>query len=267
MNLSVHRSLQDVRARGEKAMGLFLTSGFPEPAATLGILEAVGAHADFIELGMPFSDPLAEGLPIQRSSARALAHGIRMTDTLRTAEAFRARVEKPLLLMGYINPVLYYGLERFCTDAAAAGVSGLILPDAPPEEGARLEAAAAGAGLELVYLIAPTSPDARIEEIDRRATGFVYAVSVTGLTGTGLGEVGAVERYLAHARTRVQRNPLLVGFGIRTAEDARRLTRHADGFIVGSALIGEVERLWDDPSLDAAARLGRLETFARALRP
>ncbi len=263
----LHDTLAHLRTRNEKALGLFLTSGFPEPEATLPILRTLDeAGADFIELGMPFSDPLAEGLPIQRASECALRNGITLDATLATAAAFRAASETPLLLMGYINPVYRYGVRAFCSRAAEAGVDGLILPDLPPEERGLVAHEAADAGLDLIHLIAPNTPDERIEAIDRITTGFVYAVSITGLTGTGLGERDAVAAYLERARRLVRNNPLLVGFGIRTHEDAVRLTRHTDGFIVGSALITLVERLWDDPDLDDKARLEAVRTFVRELR-
>lgn len=253
-------------AEGQKAMGLFVTNGFPHPDATLDVLHTIDdAGADFIELGMPFSDPLAEGLPIQRSSARALAHGTRMPDAFSTVESFRHRSETPLLLMGYYNPLRRYGLSNFCRDAASSGVDGLILPDVPPEESADLEAAAAAHNLDLVFLVAPNTSDARMRTIDARATGFVYAVSVSGLTGSSLGDVDGISSYLARARSNVTRNPLLVGFGIRTAEDAERLSTHTDGFIVGSALVEEIERLWE--SAPPKDRLDLLQRFVRTLDP
>lgn len=260
-----------LRARGDKALGLFLTSGFPAPDATLPILQAVAPHADFVELGMPFSDPVAEGLPIQQASERALAQGATVEGTLATAAAFTAACpDVPLVLMGYANPVVRYGVEVFCTDAAAAGVAGLILPDLPPEESAELEAAASARGLAVTHLVAPNTPDERIDLVARRSTGFVYAVSVTGLTGSGLADGGATAAYLARARARVADAnpalPLLVGFGIATPDDAARLARDADGVIVGSALIRLVERLWDDPGLTEDARLARTSAFAAALK-
>ncbi len=248
-------------------MGLFLTNGFPSPSDTLSILEAIDAGgADFIELGMPFSDPLAEGLPIQRSSARALNHGVRLEDAFRTVEQFRARSETPLLLMGYINPIFRYGVRNFCQAARSSGVDGLILPDLPPEESPLVAGEAQEAGLDMVYLIAPNTPDARITEIDALASGFVYAVSVTGLTGSDLGALDTVAAYLQRARRLVQRNPLLVGFGIKTHTDAMRLSRHTDGFIVGSALIEQVERLWADPPLSPDERMAQVRRFAHTLK-
>lgn len=260
-------AIQTTIARGEKACGIFLTSGFPELGDTLDILHAIDeAGADFIELGMPFSDPLAEGRPIQRSSERALRNGIRMADTLRTAAQFRSRSETPLVLMGYINPIQHYGVERFCRDARLAGVDGLILPDLPPEESASFEEIARAEGLDMIYLIAPNTSEERMREVDRRSSGFVYAVSITGLTGTGLGVIGRVESYLEHARRLVTTNPLLVGFGIRTPEDAARLSRHTDGFIVGSALVDRIETLWSDNALTRADRMNAVARFVRDLK-
>jgi tryptophan synthase alpha chain len=260
-------TFETLRARGEKALGLFITNGFPDPASTLSILRTVDeGGADFIELGMPFSDPLAEGLPIQRSSARALRHGVTMTDAFRTVERFRTRSVTPVLLMGYVNPILRFGVRAFCRRAAASGVDGLILPDLPLEERGLLAAEARDAGLDLVSLIAPNTPDARIRAIDEATSGFVYAVSITGLTGSGLGAHEAVAAYLERARRLVVRNPLLVGFGIRSHADALRLTRHTHGFIVGSALIEHVERLWDDEAVPETEKLASVRRFTEALK-
>lgn len=262
------RQVLEARAkRGEKAMGLFLTSGFPNPDSTLSILREMDVGgADFIELGMPFSDPLAEGLPIQRSSERALRAGVRMHDALATARAFRAESDTPLLLMGYINPIFRYGAAAFCRDARQAGVDALILADLPLDEAPIITHEAAAAGLGLVNLIAPNTNDDRIRRIDEATTAFVYAVSVTGLTGSGLGAVDSVESYLQRARRLVTSNPLLVGFGIKTHDDAVRLSGNTDGFIVGSALIEHVERLWDDASLSTENRLSEVRRFVYALK-
>ena len=258
--------LDGLRQRGETAMGLFLTSGFPAPDATLPILRAVDqAGADFIELGMPFSDPVAEGLPIQQASERALAQGATMAGTFETAAAFRRQSETPLLLMGYANPVMRYGVSDFCADAGSSGVDGLILPDVPPEEAEELEEAAARHNLSITHLVAPNTSDARVRLVDDRSTGFVYAVSVTGLTGSGLGAADATNAYLRRVRQLVEQ-PLLVGFGIRTGADAARLTRHTDGFIVGSALIRTAEDAWDDRDLTDSARLDRVADWARSLK-
>ncbi len=248
-------------------MGLFLTNGFPHPDATLPILRAVDeAGADFIELGMPFSDPLAEGLPIQYASERALRHGVTMADAFRTAEQFRAESETPLLLMGYVNPVLRYGVGNFCRDAWSSGVDGLILPDLPPEEADLIQDAATEAGLGLVFLVAPNTSEARVRLVDERASAFVYAVSTTGLTGSNISALDGISAYLARTCRFVHNNPLLVGFGIRTHADALRLSAHTDGFIVGSALIRTVEALWNDPALTEPERLERVRAFAHELK-
>ncbi len=258
--------LQELSDRGEKAMGLFLTAGFPGPEATLPILHTLEeGGADFIELGMPFSDPLAEGRPIQYASEVALRNGVRLTDVLRMAEAFRRESSTPLLLMGYANPVYRYGPARFCQDARAAGVDALILADLPPEEAGELHEAATTAGLGMVYLVAPNTPDTRVETIDRLATAFVYAVSVTGLTGTDI-DVERVENYLKRIRGLVTRHPLMVGFGIKQARDAARLSRYTDGYIVGSALIREVEKLWKNPELTEPERLRGVRAFVQRLK-
>lgn len=268
MNRSRLRAALDRAAgRNEKAAGFFLTNGFPDPDSTLSILRAVDeAGADFLELGMPFSDPLAEGLPIQRASDRALRHGVRMRDTLQTAADFRAGSETPLALMGYVNPIHRYGIRNFCRDARSSGVDALILPDLPPEESALVEGEARNAGLDLVLLIAPNTADERVRVVDRKASGFVYAVSVTGLTGSSLGTVDGVTAYLRRARALVVANRLLVGFGIRTPEDAARLSLEIDGFIVGTALINLVEEAWDDAALSDNERLDRVRTFVRHMK-
>lgn len=263
----IRTAIQDAARRGEKAMGIFITNGFPDPESTLPILEEIDqAGADFIELGMAFSDPLAEGIPIQRSSERALRHGMTLKDVLVTAEQFRARSDTPLLLMGYINPIFRYGTGNFCRAARSSGVDGLILPDLPPEEGAAFEEEVRAASLEVVHLIAPNTADDRIRQIDQRASGFVYAVSITGLTGSDVGASRATEAYLQRARSIVTRNPLLVGFGIRSHDTAMQLSQYTDGFIVGSALVELVEHLWDDPALSMAERLAQVRAFVASLK-
>lgn len=255
------------RAEKRKLAGIFLTNGFPDLESSREILRAVDeGGADFVELGMPFSDPLAEGLPIQRSSARALAGGVRMIDTLETAAHFRARSETPLFLMGYVNPILRYGVSNFFADAASSGVDGLIIPDLPPGASTDIPEAADRERLGLVHLIAPNTADERIREVDRASTAFVYAVSVTGLTGSAIKTTDAVQDYLRRARSLVTRNPLLVGFGIKTRDEAVRLSAHTDGFIVGSALIQRVDELWGSTGLSREERLSAVTSYVEGLR-
>ena len=260
--------LLTLKSNGEKAMGIFLTSGFPSPEATNLLLDAIDeGGADFIELGMPHSDPLAEGLPIQHSSTCALKAGITMQDTLEAAAQFRQRSETPLLLMGYINPILRFGAVQFCERAAAAGVDGLIIPDLPPQEASLMREHMQRYGLNLVFLVAPNTPTERMKEIDRLSDGFVYCVTITGLTGTGLaGRLDTINSYLKRAREMITHNPLLVGFGIQTYNNACDLSKHTDGFIVGSAVIKEVERLWACPELSMVERGQLVARFVRSLK-
>ncbi len=204
--------------------------------------------ADFIELGMPFSDPLAEGLPIQRvvgAGARATASPWRR---LRTARAFTARHPvRAARADGLLSTRCCRSASTaFCGAAAKAGAAGLILPDLPPEECRAARSAARAHGLALTFLVAPNTPEARVLAVAERSTGFVYAVSTPGLTGQTLAGHDAIGAYLDRTRALVGEDPLLVGFGIRTRDDAARLAAHTDGFIVGTALIEICERLWDD---------------------
>jgi len=265
----ISTKLHKLAAEGRKAMGLFLTNGYPDLASTLPLLRTLEAGgADFIELGMPFSDPIAEGLPIQHSSARALAGGVQMEDAFRTAEAFRKESALPLLLMGYINPILQYGVHNFCAAAHSSGIDGLIIPDLPPQEAEMLKASAREHQLDTVFLLAPNTPDDRAKEIDRLSDGFVYAVSVTGITGAALEHrVDAVGNYLERVKRLVQKNPLIVGFGIKSRKDAVQLCHHADGFVVGSALVHIIEGLWTNSTLSTSQRLLSVQRFAQNLMP
>lgn len=261
------RVVEEARAEQRKLAGIFFTNGFPTLPASREILKAIDAGgADFIEIGMPFSDPLAEGIPIQRSSAAALSQGLKMADTLETARIFRRESETPLFLMGYINPILKYGVSNFFEDADSCGVDGLIIPDLPPGSSPEFEKAAQATGLGMVHLIAPNSSNDRIREVDRLTTAFVYAVSVTGLTGSDIGSTDRVDEYLKRAQKMVTRNPLLVGFGIKSHREAADLSRHTDGYIVGSAIITRVEKWWKDPSLSDSERLELVRNFIESLR-
>ena len=261
------KRLRDARSDGRKAKGMFLTCGFPEIDATVPLLRAIDrGGADFVELGMPFSDPLAEGIPIQRSSARALENGTTIRHVLSAARDFRRESATPLVLMGYVNPVFRFGVEDFCREAADAGVDGLILPDLPLDAASMVRNAASNAGLDLILLVAPNTPDERVEAIDRATTGFVYAVAFAGLTGDRIDTGDPFQAYLERVR-QLTSNPLMVGFGIKSAGDARRATLYADGFIVGSALINLVDGLWTASDLPLSDRYREVEAFVRSLDP
>jgi tryptophan synthase alpha chain len=196
--------------------------------------------ADIIELGIPFSDPLADGATIQKASFHALANGVTPGLCLEVAEKLRKEVETPLLFMTYLNPVLSFGLAEFCSSCARAGISGLIIPDLPPEEGAELEAATRKNGLDLVYLLAPNSTEDRIKLVAEKSRGFIYLVSITGVTGTRESLPEELDNFVARVR-RVASQPLCVGFGISSPEQAKRVAQIADGVIVGSRLIQLME--------------------------
>lgn len=237
-----------------KIMSLFLTAGYPDPEATVDLLLGFEENGvDLVELGMPFSDPLADGPTIQHSSNVAIDHGITIKKILDIVSRVREQSELPIILMGYINPVLRYGAEQFCRDAAEAGVDGLIIPDIPIEESDILSKHAEAYNLPIVYLVAPNTSDERMREIDSRSEGFVYCVSVTGVTGAREGDEVAksVQRFIDRVKANVQRNPKMVGFGIKSHEDAKRIAADMEGFIVGSALIDTIrehypEEGWKD---------------------
>ena len=218
------------------------------------------AGADLIELGMPFSDPMADGPVIQASSQRALRRGATLARTLDLVEEFRrADAETPIILMGYYNPIYIFGVQPFLTRAKAAGVDGLIIVDLPPEEEAELCLPAREAGIDFIFLAAPTTGEERLQRVLERASGFVYYVSVTGITGTK----SATDKEVTVAVERLRRHtdlPLAVGFGIRTAEQAAAVARVADAAVVGSALVTTVA---DNLDGDGAARPG-LATAALA---
>jgi tryptophan synthase alpha chain len=224
----------------ERRAGLvaFITAGDPDAATSAAILAGLpAAGADLIELGMPFSDPMADGPAIQASSQRALAAGQTMKKTLSMVGEFRRRdADTPIVLMGYYNPIYIYGVESFVDDAAGAGVDGLIIVDLPPEEDEELRLPAAGAGLDFIRLATPTSDAARLPLLMETASGFVYYVSVTGITGTKSAAIDGVAEAVGRIRARTKL-PVAVGFGIKTAAQAAAVARVADAAVVGSAIV------------------------------
>lgn len=243
------------RAAGRVAIMPYLTIGFPDRESTLDLVPALeAAGAGLFELGMPFSDPLADGATIQRATQRALDNGVNLAFCLDTVRRLRERgVAAPLLLMGYYNPLLRYGIERACADLAAAGGDGWIVPDMPPEESADLQAVATAHGLDLIMFVAPTTPEDRIAQIVERASGFIYVVSLTGVTGARQSLAANLGDVIARVRRHTDL-PLVVGFGISSPEHVAEVARLADGAIVGSALIAHIERLAPADLLDGAAR-------------
>lgn len=229
------------RAEGRTALVPFLTAGYPTLEESERLFAALArGGADVIEIGVPFSDPLADGATIQRTSERAIANGVTLADCLAMVKRLRADgVETPLVLMGYYNPILQYGVERFAADAAAAGADGFIVPDLPTEESDDLLEASRRHGRDLIFLLAPTSTDQRIAAVAGRASGFIYCVSLTGVTG-GRTELPDLTGYLGRVRAATDL-PLAIGFGISSPEHVRQVGAVADGAIVGSALINEID--------------------------
>ncbi|MFH1687288.1 MAG: tryptophan synthase subunit alpha [bacterium] len=215
----------------------FFTAGYPNMATTLEMVRvAADSGADMVELGFPFSDPLADGPLIQMSSWEAIQGGTTLASVLKVVAALRRFSDISIILMGYYNPVIAMGLEAFAKRAAGAGVDGLILPDVPVDESNSVRIAANRHNLSLIYLVAPTTTRPRLTQIDLASTEFVYAVTVTGVTGTGQRFSGETDRYLRQIR-RTLSKPFVAGFGVSGPDDAVRLCRHADGVVIGSALV------------------------------
>ena len=242
----IDRRFAALKQEGRAALVTFLTAGDPDLATSLEILKALPkAGADVLEVGMPFTDPMADGPAIQAAAARALKGGQRMTKTLDLLRAFRSGDdETPIVLMGYYNPIYIYGVERFLVDAKAAGVDGLIVVDLPPEEDDELCLPALRAGLNFIRLATPTTDDKRLPAVLANSSGFVYYVSVTGITGTAAPDAGIVGEAVARIK-RHTKLPVAVGFGVRTAESAAAIARGADAVVIGSALIDALKNSLD----------------------
>jgi tryptophan synthase alpha chain len=231
----------------------YITVGYPTVATTLKIVPLLANNGcDIVELGIPFSDPLADGTTIQRASYEALRQGVTPRVCLEVAQELRRQVKIPLVFMTYYNPVLKFGLEQFCSECVRAGIDGLIIPDLPPEEGEELEKSTRRQGLDLIYLLSPASTEERIELVARKSCGFIYLVSLTGVTGTRDKLPEELENFVARVRERTEK-PLCVGFGVSTPEQAQRIAKVADGVIVGSRIIQLMEEDTTFASLKAFA--------------
>ena len=259
----IRKTFESLKVSGAKALVPYITPEFPFKGMTTQLLLALEkAGADLIEVGIPFSDPLADGETIQHSSAIAIENGATIETILKSVSEFRRTSQLPIVLMGYVNPIFHLRYDNFLAACKAAGVDGLIVPDLPPEESSDFVASSERCGVSNVFLIAPTSDEARIREIDELSTDFSYCISVTGVTGsrTQLGHSGDLDTFLA----RVKRNtmkPFVVGFGISRPEHVQHVWKYADGAVVGSALINAMAKSGSrDDALDAAS------IFFRSLR-
>jgi tryptophan synthase alpha chain len=231
--------LTQVREQNNKTLVLFLTAGYPQLDSTVPLaLELAKAGADIIELGMSFSDPLADGPIIQASSQQAIKNGITLDLIFSQVKEIRKHSDIPLVLMGYLNPILHYGEERFYADAKNAGVDGIILPEVPLEESGRFLLLNQKFNFADILFVSPATSDDRIKNIDKAVSGFLYCVSSTGVTGKS--NIGNIGSYIDHVKKNAKNNPVLVGFGIKTPADAQYIAQHADGVIVGSAFIQKI---------------------------
>jgi tryptophan synthase alpha chain len=251
---------QRLQAEGRKALIPFVTAGFPAPELTLPLMNAlVEGGADIIELGVPFSDPMADGPTIQRASERALAQGMSMRKVLEIVRVFRAaNADTPVVLMGYANPIEAMGAERFVSAAHASGVDGVLVVDYPPEECVSFAATAKAGGLDPIFLLAPTSGEQRFADVARAGSGYIYYVSLKGVTGSAKLDVDEVARRIPQIRAAVGM-PVGVGFGIRDAESAQRIGAVADAVVIGSRIIEEIEQ---NPGAEAV----RVTAFMREIR-
>ena len=250
-----------LRGEGRLALIAYLTVGYPRPALTPALVDAAaGAGADAIELGIPFSDPLADGRTIQAASQLALKGGVTVARALEMAKAVREQVEIPLLFMTYLNPILAYGVERFCRAAHEAGIDGLIVPDLPASEASDLRRAAEAAALDLVFFVAPTSREAAIEAACEAASGFIYCIAVTGVTGARA-ELDPALLPLIETVRRHTTLPVVVGFGISRPEHVAEVGSYADAAVVGSALVALIAQQSASPDL-----IEQIEQYVGSLR-
>lgn len=262
----IDRRFAALKAQGRTALIPYITAGDPAPAHTVDFMHAcVEAGADVLELGVPFSDPMADGPVIQKACERALVHGTRLQHVLEMVAEFRQRdSDTPVVLMGYLNPIERMGYDVFTRQAQACGVDGVLVVDMPPEEAGDNAALFAEHGLQSIFLLAPTTSDARAKAICEHGEGYLYYVSLKGVTGAATLDAGAVGAQLSKLR-RVTELPLCVGFGIRDGATAAAIGRVADGVIVGSALVGRIAERADDPASIPAALKSILGEMREAL--
>lgn len=269
MTSRLDRTFAQLRQGGEKALIAYVMAGDPSLQETEHlVVELEQAGADIIELGVPFSDPIADGPVIQRAAERALRSGTSLRTILPMITGLRARTQIPLVLMAYYNNIHAFGPERFCHEAVKAGVDGLIVPDMPPDEAGPLKGPAAAAGLQLIFLLAPTSTAERRTFVARQSQGFVYYVSLTGITGAKLLNVADVGKNVEKIR-KVTHVPVAVGFGVATPEDAANVAAIADGVIVGSAIVKQIAAHQQKPAMakQVAEFVRSLKTAMRAAHP
>ena len=264
--MRIAAAFEQAKAEDRAALGIFITAGDPDLEASKEILMGLPQQGvDFVELGMPFSDPMADGPSIQAASLRALKAGTKLRHVLEMAAEFRAaHPNVPLILMGYYNPIYIYGVDRFLDEAVSAGVDGLIMVDLPPEEDEELCLPARQAGLDFIRLITPTTDDARMPVVLANSSGFVYYVSITGITGTRSASADSIAVAMARIRS-FSALPAVVGFGIKTPEQVREAAMHADGVVVGSAVVDQLAASLNQDGHASASTVSATLALAKAL--
>ena len=262
----IDRRFAALREQGRAALVTFVMGGDPDPATSLALLKALPeAGADVIEVGMPFSDPMADGPAIQAAGLRALHAGMTLHGVLNLVTQFRQTdADTPIILMGYYNPIYVYGVEKFLVDARAAGADGMIVVDLPPEEDSELCAPALRAGLSFIRLATPTTDDARLPAVLSNTSGFVYYVSIAGITGAGRPDYSHVAAAVARIKSHTPL-PVVVGFGVKDARAAATIAAHADGVVVGSALIDALATTLDGQGRGGAAAVAAVSALVREL--
>jgi tryptophan synthase alpha chain len=262
----IDRRFADLREKGRAALVTFVMAGDPDPATSLALLKALPeAGADIIEVGMPFTDPMADGPSIQAAGLRALRAGMTLHGVLRLVAEFRnADAHTPIILMGYYNPIYVYGVEKFLVDAKAAGADGMIVVDLPPEEDSELCLPALRAGLSFIRLATPTTDDTRLPAVLAHTSGFVYYVSITGITGAGRPDYSHVSSAVARIKAHTPL-PVAVGFGVKDAGAAATIAAHADGVVVGSALIDALAQTLDEQGRGGDAAVKAVSELVREL--
>ena len=243
---TISNAIRQAAAQGRPAVVGFMTAGFPDKAGFRASLASIASAADVVEIGIPFTDPMADGMTIQRASRASLEGGFTLPWLLAELEAMQPRPQAPLLLMSYLNPLLAYGIDKLPAAVAKAGVAGFIIPDLPYEESAEVRTALDSHGLALVQMVTPVTPPERLKMLCEASQGFVYAVTMTGTTGKNVAVPEDVLAYMDRVRA-VSPVPVCAGFGIRSAEQVRRMQGHVDGVVVGSALVEVLERR-EDPA-------------------
>ena len=266
MTTRIDARFAELKKQDRAAFITFLMAGDPDPATSLAIIRALPkAGADIIEIGMPFTDPMADGPAIQAAGLRALKAGMTLKKTLAMVREFRTGdAITPLVLMGYYNPIYIHGVDKFLTDAKSAGVDGLIIVDLPPEEDTELCLPAMRAGLNFIRLATPTTDDKRLPAVLANTSGFVYYVSITGITGSASADTAVVGEAVARIK-RHTKLPVCVGFGIRTSEAARGIAQRADGAVVGTALVDALRGSLDAEGRATAATVGAVAGLAASL--